>query len=418
MADRWWVGDLTDSIKDNNWENPYNWATIEGGGGGAGVPTAADDVKFSAKSSNEDCVMTATVNAKSIATSSVDTGGTNDYTGHLDANDQDVNVAGDVYLEAPGTVSMGSGTWTISGDFTFVDTGMTLNYETSKVIMNGAGKVIAGSWHNELYEVQISANISVGPTCAARTEINGNLTVDAGSTLTITNEEFMVNYTGEIYCNGTITGTDQLVSSSADIIMGAAGVMSISTVSCRNTTFDNTAGGNYSPTTTTSAQDSNFTGGTFGGAWTFSQEANADREVTFNGNTTFTGACTFDQNAAGSDYELIGNANDVEFQSTVTFNQSGGGTFTWTPGAGTWTFGDDYDPRNFTNYNWTSSTVKMNGANKTIWNPSVQSHGNVIIANDTDTGNSVTAKGLTTVEANQTLTISAGHQYRVDSSAS
>ncbi len=38
MADRYWVG------VDQDWHDANNWSTISGGGGGAGVPTASDDV--------------------------------------------------------------------------------------------------------------------------------------------------------------------------------------------------------------------------------------------------------------------------------------------------------------------------------------------------------------------------------------
>ena len=43
MADRWWVNDDA----DGDWNNADNWAATEGGVGGVGVPSAADDALFS-----------------------------------------------------------------------------------------------------------------------------------------------------------------------------------------------------------------------------------------------------------------------------------------------------------------------------------------------------------------------------------
>lgn len=48
MAPRYWVNDAA----DGNWHNASNWSATDGGAGGAGVPTASDDIYFTASESS------------------------------------------------------------------------------------------------------------------------------------------------------------------------------------------------------------------------------------------------------------------------------------------------------------------------------------------------------------------------------
>ena len=113
MSDRWWVNDDA----DNAWENANNWSTAEGGAGGAGIPTATDNVLFSDTSSGADCNMSANSIGINLYTASVDTGGTDDYTGIIDLSTFNLVLSGETKLASGCTLKIG-----ISAD-----TGLTTN---------------------------------------------------------------------------------------------------------------------------------------------------------------------------------------------------------------------------------------------------------------------------------------------------
>jgi len=96
MASRYFVGDT-----DSHWNDASNWAASSGGAGGAGVPTATDDVFFDANS--PDCLLDlATAVAKSVDC----TGFAND----LDLNGNRLNTGdGSVLLVAGMTLTHNNG---------------------------------------------------------------------------------------------------------------------------------------------------------------------------------------------------------------------------------------------------------------------------------------------------------------------
>ena len=121
MANRYWVGGTA------SWDGTAGtkWATASGGGGGASVPTTADDVFFDVLSTGTCTIATGNTGAKSINC----TGFTGTITGTAA-----ITVAGSVTLSALMTYTH-TGTMTFSGTGTLTTAGKTF----SGVTVSGSG---------------------------------------------------------------------------------------------------------------------------------------------------------------------------------------------------------------------------------------------------------------------------------------
>lgn len=107
MASRYWIG-----ATDTNWFNTGNWSTSSGGGGGASVPGASDNVVFDANYTN-DCVVNANIDTNDLTLDATFDG---DFSGGVGFS-HDIN--GDLVLAATGgTLSLWSSTYTITGNLT------------------------------------------------------------------------------------------------------------------------------------------------------------------------------------------------------------------------------------------------------------------------------------------------------------
>lgn len=113
---RYWVGGALGAETD--WHTATNWASVSGGAGGAGVPTASTDVIFDTNSNTYNCVATSSMSCKSFTT-------TSDWAALF-------STAGYALT------SVGSLTW----DGT---TNSDLRLETSTVTMSGDGNFHIGS---------------------------------------------------------------------------------------------------------------------------------------------------------------------------------------------------------------------------------------------------------------------------------
>lgn len=114
-GDRWWVNDDA----DNDWENANNWAWTEGGAGGKGVPTGAENVYFSATSSNDNCTLSANSAGAALAVISAVTGGSDNYTGTIAVNTFNLPVTNTLTLTGcTFTVGVSAGTGVTCTDFT------------------------------------------------------------------------------------------------------------------------------------------------------------------------------------------------------------------------------------------------------------------------------------------------------------
>ncbi len=121
MADRYWVGGTA------AWDGTAGtkWSATSGGGGGASVPTSADDVFFDSASTGTCTISTGNTGAKSINCTG--------FTGTL-AGFSAITVSGSVTLVAGMTVTY-TGTLTLNGTGTLTSAGKTLG----PVTINGAG---------------------------------------------------------------------------------------------------------------------------------------------------------------------------------------------------------------------------------------------------------------------------------------
>ena len=104
MANRYWVTGFS-----NDWSDTSNWSTTSGGIGGSSVPGASDDAIFDANSANHNCTLDQNVNVNSWTYTS--------YSGTVDCVTFDVTTAGNFGGRTGTYLYMGTGTFTIGGDF-------------------------------------------------------------------------------------------------------------------------------------------------------------------------------------------------------------------------------------------------------------------------------------------------------------
>lgn len=137
--------------------------------------------------------------------------------GDFDANDFDVTVSpNDTDWTTNGIISMGLGTWTLSGNFDYSVFGGTLTEETSLLVMDGTGKTIEGN--NDSANTFYDANIDGTITTAGTGYIYQDGDLNINGTLTLTGQGWRMRdsalaiWTGGIYVNGggEVTGAGEL----------------------------------------------------------------------------------------------------------------------------------------------------------------------------------------------------------------
>jgi len=234
VADRYWIASSA-----GNWNDTANWSTTSGGSGGASVPGSADTAYFDG-SGTGDCTVNANVNVTGInlvkAYTGTFDGGTYDFTIGTGGFDWDIgNTAA-----AGGTIDLGSGDWTCSGDFGWgrltdqlVDTGHTLTLTgTSKtfdpwyagsasrlktvVIDTGASITWAARYEAFVTDLlHVKGTLTLG-TSAGTTKLSvgadsgthgRDLTIDVGGEVTGPRrlEHRWYNGVGDFVNNGTIS---------------------------------------------------------------------------------------------------------------------------------------------------------------------------------------------------------------------
>ena len=184
-ADRYWVGAGTGATA--NWNTTASWSTTSGGASGASVPGVSDAAIFDGGGSKTGgVVIDAAVNVISITATTGYTGiGTND--GHINnaTNNQTITVSGNVTLDNK-QVSMGTATWTVSGNWDHQDV-TTFNYNLSTLVLNGTSKTINGGGtaaSTRLNNLTISGTISTVTTgfrTVSTLDVSGTLTVNNNS---------------------------------------------------------------------------------------------------------------------------------------------------------------------------------------------------------------------------------------------
>jgi hypothetical protein len=132
MANRWWMN----GNANNAWQDALNWASTEGGAGGAGIPTASDDVFFSDTASSAQCNLGGSTR---VCLSIASTTGTTNWTGTLNCDIHDLTVGGGTgAVHMSGTIRIRNGADLRCGAMTFT-AGATIDGDVGAKLWLGAG---------------------------------------------------------------------------------------------------------------------------------------------------------------------------------------------------------------------------------------------------------------------------------------
>jgi hypothetical protein len=202
MANRYWVGGTA------SWDGTAGtkWATTSGAGGGASVPTSADDVFFDAASGAVTCtIATGNTDAKSIDC----TGFTGTITGTAA-----ISVAGSITLVAGQTYTH-TGTVTLTGTGTLTTAGKSF----STLVVDGVGiTVTLGD--------AFTSNFSITVTRGTLDTANYNVT---GSSLSSSNSNTRTITLGSSTCSFS-AGTPILLTTATNLTFNAG----TSQINCSN----------------------------------------------------------------------------------------------------------------------------------------------------------------------------------------
>jgi len=207
MADRYWVG------TDNNWHSASNWSTTSGGAGGAGVPTADDDVFFDGNGNilcwpssdivcNNMSLLTGMSEMLIIEANAVINGDfliEDGYFGPTGGPDHTIEFKGD-WLNTGGTFSVGTGTGR-DPECIFSGIGKTYNLN----------QLSAATFQNVLVsgEVTFSGTRLGIMNISQKLSITGSMTINKNG-LTICDVDISGVNAGFDVLTGTLTGTGRL----------------------------------------------------------------------------------------------------------------------------------------------------------------------------------------------------------------
>lgn len=390
MANRYWIAGA-----GAVWNSPANWSTSSGGGSGASVPNAGDTAIFDGNGTG-DCQMDVALTASTIIDASAA-----GYTGTLDAATDDLSHSvGDVTVSG-GTLNMGDGTWTCSGNWDFSGGG-SWNRNASTLIMTGTSKAISGT--NALNIFTINAGASV-------TLIDDSVSVTSGVTISgsFDASTFNLNCTGgtvNLGSSSTLTGTGSLFLRNTTNTFNSGATLTIAEIQFRGThtvpAFD------YSGVASVNLRS--ISGGT-------------ETMTLASGTHTFDGLALNSTNASGT-VAIANNTNNpnIVIQGDVSANVGSTSDLTWTAGTGSITA----NGTNAQSWQWYDADMTVI---PTIEDVTINKASNTLtLASDMKTqsftgtdgeldmgGNSIETTGAFTISAGFTLTVSglAGADWTV-----
>ncbi len=316
----WWVNDAV----DGNWNNATNWANSEGGVGGTCdggvVPGADDNAYFSNTSSPDNSTLSGNADCLNLYTDNADHGGTDDYTGTLDAATFDMDVAGNMYFKS-GSLDLGSGTWTVPGNWN--TNGVDFIYTAgSTVVMAGTIKTIRTGYGENFYNLTYSGSTAL--YSANYHYIDHTLTVSGTVTLPSGSIRLSNGSTSD-FTGGTVGGGSGSIYVYGTAILSAAGTISTS-VSFISTDAD-----------------SSMPARTYGRGVVVNSDSGTPRTlqmaegiINISGNLSVRAHNT-------ANMTLDGATNDptVNIAGYIVYDGYGGGTEIIQAGDGTWTVADD-----------------------------------------------------------------------------
>lgn len=317
------INNTWDASTDNDANTASNWDQNR-------VPTTGDIAVFDSATTSANCNLSGNISCDGIAFA-------NAYAGTIDAVTSDVTLgtAGLVCTNGgSATIDMGTGsTWTCSGPWNHKDIG-TLTYGTSTVVMDTDGTVITGADGKDLYNLTISANVTLSSATTTRQRVKNAATIASGKTFTLSDELYLDN--SDITVNGEVAGTATLRFLHSVITIAATGTVSVSTVTGSYLTITN-SGGTWSATSSTVNYDTALDGGTYGGTCLFRHAAGGTHYFRADGDITFTGAVEFRADSSGQTYTINNSGNHaIDFKGDVDFTETTG-TLDYSGGTGTLT---------------------------------------------------------------------------------
>ncbi|MFQ5867110.1 MAG: hypothetical protein ACE5IT_03840 [bacterium] len=244
-------------------------------------------------------------------------------------NNPELNILGNVDYTGTGTgsesISMGNGTWTVSGNVNL--TGGTVNAGASTLVMDGNNKGLAGAG-------QTLNNLTISGTIGANSDvtINGTLTLDASKTLQIADNYTVKMAAGSLTAlNGTMDGPGTLeLLDSAGANLGTSGTL-------RTKVRFHTESANV----TVPAR-------TYGGGIEFYNDSATDHTATLGtaGSQTINCSGNFFLAADGVGNILVdANTYDptIDIEGNIDYAGTGAGTESISMGSGTWYVGGYID---------------------------------------------------------------------------
>ena len=168
------------NVQAGDWDTDANWSATTGGAGGASYPQAGDDAICDDNSGN--CTLDANAACDALIIGQVGAL----YTGTLDAGSSDVDIGSgglDCSYGGSATLDLGSGTWTVAGDFYLHGIG-TFDAGTASVVLAGVGKTARNYLWLYSLEIQADASYTWSGTGAATNNlvVDGTFSIAAGNT--------------------------------------------------------------------------------------------------------------------------------------------------------------------------------------------------------------------------------------------
>ena len=322
---------------DSNWATDANWSQSSNGPADTTFPTGVDDAIFDAFSGN--CTLDAAAAALSIAIGRIGSlygasiGGTLNGGGFTMA----VGTGGfDCTYGGSARWILGTGIWTISGDFDYCDIG-TITRTGSTVVLDGVGVDMIGCWNKDLYNLTIALGASVNiPTASQTPQMDGIVRIDGALTIT----------SGENF--GIQAGGDLQLSSTGSIIGGIVKLYASAEMSVCDGTFNPSLMTIGLPN---SGQRYDSGPEPLSGQWqcdvlVTDSNITTSSPYTFqlSGTVSITGSFTARSQNVGSTLNIANSVNSPSFLIGGDISIGGvgsNGTVTWTKGTGTITLNGD-----------------------------------------------------------------------------
>ncbi|MFH0790625.1 MAG: filamentous hemagglutinin N-terminal domain-containing protein, partial [Candidatus Omnitrophota bacterium] len=296
----------------------------------------------------------------------VQANGSKDITVRASANNPDVHISGDLDFTGTGSgseiISLGSGTWTVSGNVDFRDGEITVA-DTSTLKMDGISKTLYGN-SLTLENLCISGIITSGDNFS----VSGTLSVDINKTLIIDTGKIVTMESGSITTiNGTITGNGRL-----NLVDSAGANLSTTGILSSIVRF------------TTSGASVQVPARVYGGIVEFYNNSGSNRTVTLG--TADSQTLDFQSNVyliADSSKNITVTASTynptVNISGDIDFIGAGSGLEIIQAGSGTWSIKGNVD---FTGGTFTpnTGTVILNGTTIQILNQGSSGFNNLTIA--------------------------------------